>query len=145
MKSSAKTLNPEVQKKLDAMAVRWAKVIDNARYLGVEHKHKEKEYGIKWRSAFKIELEKEADKIIMKFGNPMEQDPTWNGGLLEVILALVEKDFKDVQAFTMAKQYDLLEMLLGNLEFYEGTCGYLRSILKNPDLHMDLEKEHSKG
>ena len=39
----------------------------------------------------------------------------------------------------MGKQYDLIEMLLGNLEFYEATCGYLRKILKNPNLHNDLE------
>ena len=39
--------------KLNDYCDRWARVIDNARYLGVEYRHKEKEYGIKWRTAFK--------------------------------------------------------------------------------------------
>ena len=59
--------------------------------------------------------------------------------------ALVEKDYKDVYAFILGKQYDLVEMLLGNLEIYEASCGYLRKILKNPNLHIDLEEENSKG
>ena len=38
---------------------RWAKVVDNARYLSFEHQFKEKEYGIKWRESYKVELKKE--------------------------------------------------------------------------------------
>ena len=55
-----------------AFTERWAKVTDNARYLSVEHRHKEKEYGIKWRTAFKGQLEIEYDKLVLKFGNPLE-------------------------------------------------------------------------
>tara|TARA_B110000285_G_C14699196_1_gene412657 strand:- start:248 stop:493 length:246 start_codon:yes stop_codon:yes gene_type:complete len=75
---------------------RWAKVTDNARYLSVEHRHKEKEYGIKWRSTFKLELEKVFDKLVTKYGNPLEAHPTWDGDQFEVIAAIIEKDFKDV-------------------------------------------------
>ena len=78
------------------MGERWARVIDNARYLSVEHLHKEKEYGIKWRAQYKVELEKEVDKLVAKFGNPLEGKASWSGDQLEVVLAIVDKDFRDV-------------------------------------------------
>ena len=40
--------------KTNALLLKWDKVMDNAKYLGDEHRYKEKEYGIKWRSAYKI-------------------------------------------------------------------------------------------
>ena len=98
-----KTLDPETEKKMNAYHERWGKIIDNARYLDVEHRHKEKEYGIKWRSAFKVELEKQFDALVMKYGNPLEGQPTWNGDHLEVIQAIIEKDFKDVLTFVNGK------------------------------------------
>ena len=56
MNRQNKQLDPETEQKLKESAEKWAKLIDNARYLGVEHIHKEKEYGIKWRTVFKVEL-----------------------------------------------------------------------------------------
>ena len=103
MKKSSKQLDPEVEKKMNALAERWAKVTDNSRYLSIEHRHKEKEYGIKWRTAFKGELEKEYDKLVLKYGNPLEAKETWGGDQFEVIAAIVEKDFKDVQTFVGGK------------------------------------------
>ena len=35
---------------------RWITLLDNATYMPVEHIQKEKEYGIKWRTAFKDEM-----------------------------------------------------------------------------------------
>ena len=35
---------------------RWIQLLDNATYMPGEHIQKEKEYGIKWRSAFKEEM-----------------------------------------------------------------------------------------
>ena len=35
---------------------KWTRLYDNARYLAVEYRHKEKEYGFKWRQAFKEEV-----------------------------------------------------------------------------------------
>ena len=81
--------------KLMEMSDRWARVIDNVRYLEVEHRHKEKEYGIKWRTAYKIELEKELDKLVAKFGNPLEGKIV--NDKFEIMLAIVEKDFKDIK------------------------------------------------
>ena len=77
-------------------------MVDNARYLAVEHRYKEKEYGIKWRSAFKLELEREATKIIEKYGNPLDGQAE-SDNHFEVIRALVEKDFKDIQSFLNGK------------------------------------------
>ena len=104
----------------------------------MEHRHKEKEYGIKWRTAFKIELDKKYVELVHKYGNPLENDKKWNGDQLEVIQAIVEKDFKDVLQFVKGKQYDLIEMLQPNLETYEATCTLLRELLKNPNLHNEI-------
>ena len=81
---------------------RWATVIDNVRYLDVEHRHKEKEYGIKWRAAFKSELEKIFQMLTEKYGNPLEGKKSWDGDTTstdnqkEVIKAIITKDFKDI-------------------------------------------------
>ena len=100
---SRKELDKETEEKMNAMHERWGRIIDNARYLDVEHRHKEKEYGIKWRTAFKHELEKQHDQLVEKYGNPLENEPKWNGDQLEVIQAIVEKDFKDVLTFVNGK------------------------------------------
>ena len=55
-------------------ANRWSKVVDNFRYIHIEHRHKEKEYGVSWRTEFKYELDLEYDKIIAKKGgNPLDK------------------------------------------------------------------------
>ena len=93
--------------------------MDNAKYLGVEHKHKEKEYGIPWRTAYKYELEKHFEKLSSKYGNPLEGNPSWAGDPNDAIFAIVLKDYKDIQTFIKGKQFDLIEMLLDNLTTYE--------------------------
>ena len=45
---------------------RYITLLDNATYMPCEHIQKEKEYGIKWRTTFKLELEKTYDKLVMK-------------------------------------------------------------------------------
>ena len=42
------------------------------RYLGVEHRHKEKEYGIKSRAAYKTVMREEYEKFSKKYGNPLD-------------------------------------------------------------------------
>ena len=61
-------MQKEQQHKIHLIHERWARVMDNASYIGVEHRHKEKEYGIKWRTAFKSQLHKETDKMLKKYG-----------------------------------------------------------------------------
>ena len=120
---------------------RWAKVIDNARYLGEEHRHKEKEYGLKWRAVYKKELEKQTETLISRYGNPVESNVHWNGDWSEVVYYIIEKDYKDIMTFVQGNQLDLMEMLVENLELYEKTCGTLRNYLKRPMLHVELEEE----
>ena len=45
-------------------ALRWGKIIDNFRYMSIEHKHKEKEYGIRWRTQFKTYVNEQYNKLI---------------------------------------------------------------------------------
>ena len=130
----------EMQQKIMVIHERWARVMDNASYIGVEHRHKEKEYGIKWRTAFKVQLHKETDKMLKKYGitqltQAEEEDPT------VAIFNQVQKDYNDIMNFVQGSQYDLVEMLQENLEYYENLLGYLRKILKNPYLHMELAGE----
>ena len=63
---------------------------------------------------------------------------------MEVIKAIVEKDFKDIQTFAGGNQCDLIEMLQENLEAYEKCTTYLRSILKELELHNKLELQNKK-
>ena len=123
---------------------RWCHVIDNARSLNVEYRHKEKEYGIKWRTAFKVELEKSYNEMTAKYGNPLENKKSWDGDQIEVIKAIVEKDFADIQTFAGGNQVDLIMMLQENLEAYEKSTTYLRSLLKEFDLHIRLEAAAQK-
>ena len=128
---------------IENMIYLWDKVLDNAKYLGVEHRYKEKEYGIKWRTAFKEVLEKETVKLVKKYGNPLKSDQNSNSDPepLEVIFAIVEKDYKDMETFRYGKQWELIELLKENLDAYNKTCTYLRSILKDPELHIKLEAQ----
>ena len=75
---------------------RWAKVLDNARYLGVEHRYKEKEYGLLWRTDYKHALEDACAELAGRFGNPL----TGKGWMhSEVIYFIIQKDFNDVCIF----------------------------------------------
>ena len=58
---------------------RYVTLLDNATYMPCEHIHKEKEYGIPWRSAFKKELyaiaEQTYRKIVTDGDFPANEDP----------------------------------------------------------------------
>ncbi len=51
---------------------KWEALYDNAKYLGCEHRHKEKEYGLKWRQAYKVKLQDQFEYLTNKFGNPLD-------------------------------------------------------------------------
>ena len=70
---------------INSLMLKWDKLRDNAVYLSTEHRYKEKEYGISWRTAYKTFVETEFKKLVGRFGNPL------NDGAheLEVIGALV--------------------------------------------------------
>lgn len=142
-----------VSTKVLAQLEKWDSLIDNARYLGVEHRHKEKEYGIKWRTAYKEELNRVLGLLTKKYGNPLQNaedefaEVTHQqeiDGPLEIIRAIVEKDYKDVVTFRNGKQFDLIELLEDNLNNMDSQCSYLRSLLKQPDLHITLAAKKAR-
>lgn len=101
---------------LEDYGSRWAKVVDNFRYLDVEHRHKEKEYGVSWRSEFKCELNTEYNLIVEKHvSNPLN-DAKHPGHKLreqkfEVLCCIIEKEFADVLRFCGSRQLDMLHMM----------------------------------
>ena len=48
----------DAKKTCTDLLARWVNLIDNATYMPVEHLFKEKDFGIRWRSAFKEEMKK---------------------------------------------------------------------------------------
>ena len=58
---------------------RYVNLLDNATYMPCEHIQKEKEYGIRWRSAFKAELyaiaEQTYRKMVSDADFPANEDP----------------------------------------------------------------------
>ena len=77
---------------IDTLLLKWDKVQDNAKYLDSEHRYKEKEYGIKWRTAYEQVLQKHFSKLVKKFGNPLESSEDGvQPDQLEVIAAVVMK------------------------------------------------------
>ena len=93
-------LTPEIEGIIHS----WDKCLDNAKYLGVEYRHKEKEYGIKWRAAYKRVLRKETDKLVKKQGNPFKNaDGEEEPEAFEIIMAIVGKDHQDMETFKYGK------------------------------------------
>jgi hypothetical protein len=58
---------------------RYFTLLDNITYMKHEHIQKEKEYGITWRSAFKVELQRTAadlhKRVIAEGEEEMDEDP----------------------------------------------------------------------
>ena len=78
--------------------------------------------------------------MLKKYGvtqlTPLEQED-----FTVAIFNQVQKDYNDIMNFIQGSQFDLVEMLHENLEYYEQLLGYLRKILKNPYLHLELAGE----
>ena len=119
----------EIKDKVQHLYERWARVIDNVRYIGCEHRFKEKEYGIKWRTIYYNELNNESKQLRSKYGGHLENREIENKN--EEIICLVRKDWQDIKVFAKGSQFDPMMQLRENLEDYEISIGYLRMILKN--------------
>ena len=119
----------EPRDKCNHLLERWAKIIDHSRYVVYEHRFKEKEYGIKWRTAYKKELVRESNALREKFGAHL-QDQSFSD-MNEQIHLIVKKDWQDVYTFAQGLQIDLMLMLQENLDSYEISLGFLRNVLKN--------------
>ena len=117
---------------LDYYAERWSKVVDNFRYIDFEYRHKEKEFGVSWRTEFKLELDAEYNKFMERFENPLAKDgKPFKGDKFDVMGSLVEKDYTDAIKFYNSRHVDMLHMLKENLELFESTCTNLRGMLKD--------------
>ena len=106
-----------------------------------EHIQKEKEYGITWRTAFKLELNAFIEilaKKLVSTGGFAEQDP------FEVLHKIVKKDCIDVATFDMRTQSDLMAMMVDNLELLEKTIWMIKVLLKEPETeHFAHKKEEA--
>ena len=139
----------EQEAKVIALHQRWAKVVDLLRYVGIEHRYKEKEYGKLWRADYKRQLEEQTMNLMNKYGNPMtngafslrEEDYGAESFNSELIYFLVKKDYMDISKFAAKRQLELMEMLTENLDMYEAACKRLRRMLKDPQLTKHLAKE----
>ena len=120
-------------------------MIDNARYLGEEHRHKEREYGLKWRAAYKLELKSMVGDLSLKYGNPIEASMHWNGDLSEQIYYTINKNWADVTLHMAGKNLEALQLLTPSLEDFEKICSTLRKYLKIRDLPTVLAAEKDKA
>ena len=59
---------------------------------------------------------------------------------LEVIFEMVSKSFSDVTTFRSSGQDDLIDMLDGHLNDFDGIVTYLRDSLKDIELHLKVEE-----
>ena len=97
-----------------------------------EHIHKEKEYGITWRTAFKAELIAFADKTHRRLiesdsGFPENEDP------FQFLHKIIKKDVLDAATFDAQSQADFLCMMIDNLEHLEQCIFQIKALLKEPD------------
>ena len=116
---------------------KWAHLYDNARYLGVEYRQKEKEYGIKWREAFREELKIKMDFLVGKYGKA-EDVKERHGQImtdyyLDVIFSLVSHSFREASDGN-------IDDLDDHLVDYDAVVTYLRQSLKDNDLHFRIQE-----
>lgn len=106
-----------------------------------EHRQKEKEYGIPWRSAFKKELYEFADaahkRLVDESGFPETEDP------FLFFHKIIKKDAMDAATFDAASQADFLFMMTENLEMLEKYLFQIKAMLKEPNfaLFEDIKKK----
>ena len=111
---------------------RYFALLDNITYMKHEHIQKEKEYGITWRSAFKVELNRISTDLHSRViaeddAEDMEDDP------FMVLHKIVRQDTIDASTFDSRCQADLLHMLVPQLELMELGIYTLKKLLKTPD------------
>jgi hypothetical protein len=120
---------------------RFFTLLDNVTYMKHEHIQKEKEYGIPWRSAFKVELHEISQALHARTmseseAEEMDEDP------FVVMHKIVRQDSVDAATFDSRCQADLLFMLVNQLEFLEIGVYTIKKMLKESDLTLfnDIKK-----
>ena len=111
---------------------RYITMLDNATYMPCEHIQKEKEYGIPWRSAFKVELEQMIDALVRRTIDAEGFDPDLEDPF-ELLHKIVKKDCIDASSFDQETKADLICMFMDNLELIEKVVYTTKALLKEPD------------
>ena len=133
----------EIKHSTDAKGLQaeWAKVYDKAHYLQSEHDLKEKEYGIPWRSAYKVAIiaaisELEQKKLVTEKATNTEQ----SFEILNRVANFVKQEVDRLAG--MKGQVDQLAKLIGQYEAFQRNVIYLKKLLKQPDpaLFNDVKK-----
>ena len=97
-----------------------------------EHEQKEREYGIPWRSAFKVELKNIVSEVVKKLsGGDGSQDKTLDD--LAVLLKISGNGYQDAHNFYDSNLSDLLVRSEEKLKVVEQSVGCLKRMLKEPD------------
>eukprot|EP00347_Sterkiella_histriomuscorum_P000466 403375749 len=109
----------------------WKKLNNQARYLSSEHDQKEKEYGIAWRSAFKIEINKALLQLRMKlFGIDKIED---GEDVFSALNLIVSNSKQDAESFYLNTQLNMLNTIQESYKLMERQVTYLKKLLKEPD------------
>ena len=117
---------------------RYLSLLDSVTFMPCEHFQKEKEFGIRWRSAFKTELYEFADSIHKLLVSWEEQFPRSEPGSgidpFEFFKSIVEKETLNAALLDAQSQADLMAVGLGNLEILEKSLCQVKAMLKEPEL-----------
>ncbi|CDW79693.1 UNKNOWN [Stylonychia lemnae] len=119
----------------------WKKLLNQSQYLSSEHEQKEKEYGIPWRSAFKVEIRSALSHLKHRlFGRP---DIDENEDVFNSLVNLVYNSKQDAESFFLNTQSDMLQTLQESYDLMHNQIIYLKKILKEPEVKKFAEIKQS--
>ena len=123
---------------------KWKKLRNFAYYLKSEHEQKEKEYGIPWRSSFKVEIRNALIDMRNKlFGKTQIGE---NEDVFDAIVTITANSKQDAESFYQNTQADMILTLNESYVIIERQVLYLKKLLKEPELKNFAEiKSHSLG
>ena len=93
-----------------AVMLRYIKLLDDCTYMPNEHIQKEKEYGIPWRSAYKVEIRNLVDELAKKFLGSQAEAATKEDPFL-ILHQIVKKDVIDAATFDTKTQAEYLGLM----------------------------------
>jgi len=106
---------------------RFIDALDNATYMPHEHIQKEKEYGIKWRTAFKTELQEQVQSLC-KADAKVGVDPFVD------LHAIVKREVLDACERFEKTETDQLGMMCQQLDKIEKVIHTVKCLLKQSDI-----------
>ena len=114
--------------------VHWRELRGWARYLEVEAMQKEKEYGIPWRSAFKLELKDSVEQLRQRQMADKLHNQLMMENKFEVLKAIVGNHLAEVESNQAENNADMVLFLQENYRFLERHVKYLKALLKEEDV-----------